>query len=178
MSAVIETKETISIIAALIAQQFGLLPARVFIYNQKWKIPAGEGLFVEVALNAMKPFGSSTGFTDIVATDDAPAKLVENQVTSMQEIYTVTLYSRNSDARRMQPRLVMALASVASQQLQEQFSFQVGKLPLSFVDVSRTEGAAMLNKYAYTFALLRSYSQSFIVDYFDKFQFPNLLINP
>lgn len=178
MNAVIEEKETISLIAALIATQFGLAPTRVFIYNQKWKIPPGEGLFVEVAMNAQKPYGSSTGFEDIPQTADAPAKLIENQVTSMQEVYTVTLYSRNGDARRMQPRLLMALASVASQQVQEKYSFQVGRLPISFVDVSSTEGAARLNKYAYTFALLRSYSQSFIVDYFDKFQFPNLVINP
>lgn len=178
----IEEKETIVLLADLLASQLGLNPNLVFIYNQKWMIPNVPGLFIEIAENAFRPFGQSSEFVDVPADNTGvtpqPAQLVENQVVCMQEVYTVTLYSRNALARRMQSRLPMALNSVPAQQLQEKYSFQIGSLPLSFVDVSRTEGAAILSKYAYTFQLLRSYTQGFIVEYFDKFQFPGLILNP
>jgi len=177
-STVNEQKETISLLAALIAQQFGLNPKMVFLYNQRWTIPNTEGLFVEIAENAFKPYGSSNGFESSAADGEKPAQLIENQVVCMQEVYTVTLYSKNALARRMQPRLLMALKSVAAQQMQEKYSFQIGVLPLSFVDVSSTEGSAIVSKYAYTFQVLRNYTQSFIVEYFDKFDFPELVINP
>ena len=76
-----------------------------------------------------------------------------------------------------------ALQSTEAQQLAEKYSFRFGFLPTSFVDASETEGSARLNKYAYSFNVLRAHIRRRIVQYFDKFTFPpsgtkTLIVNP
>lgn len=167
--------ETVVLVAGLLVANMGVPKETVYVYNAKWKIPATEGLFISVGLIGWKPYGSSIGFANGAQAGE-PA-LIEQQSMNVQEILTVTLFSRNSEARMAMPSLLFALNSTQAQQLQEQQAMKFGRLPLTFVDISETEASARLNKFSYTFNVLRSYSRDRVVEYFDQFPTPELLIN-
>ena len=177
--------ELIKVLADLFTSELCLEPIivpgsqpqpRVFIYNQKWKIPPVDGMFICVGFLYAKPFGATLSYQ----TDPATGGLIEVQGSNTQETYTVEAFSRNGEARERMHEIPMALRSTACQQLAERHSFKVGFIPSSFVDASETEESAILNKYVATFSVLRAHTKSKPVDYFDKFENPPkfLITNP
>ncbi len=166
--------ELMSELADVLELQFEL-PGRVYLYNQPWTIPPDEGLFLVLGILASRPFGSSIHYE---TADDGSLEEVQGQQT--QETYTVTLFSRDASARQRRQEVVFAFNSTAAQQLAEKLSFKFGILPTAFVDVSTTEGSAMLNRYVYTFNVLRAYERRRRCEYFTQFQIPpkTLIVNP
>lgn len=178
-------KETAVILAELLQTQLGLPDGRVFLSNQKWIIPNDSTLFVEVAPTTPRPFAAGMTYEDGLSVDAAGqpvAVLFENQSVNVQEMVTVTIFSRDGSARKLatQAGLTFCFASTQAQQLQEFYAMQFSLLPQSMVDVSRTEGAARLNKFAYTLIVLRAYTRQFIAESFKSYANPpdSLIIDP
>ena len=168
--------ELITILAGIIERELDLQEkGRVFIYNQKYTIPSDPGLFIDIAFDRSRPFGSSLRYRN-----DDQGRLVEEQYQCAQETYTVNLFSKNEEALRRSHEVIFALHGTYAQQQAEKYSFKFGFIPTNFVDVSAAEAAARLNRYSLTFNVLRSYSRNRVVEYFDKIQNPpqTLLTNP
>lgn len=167
--------EYAKIFAALIRGQMDLKADRVFLYNQKWNIPPDDGVFVNVGIIGDRPFGVSQHFED----DEATGGLTEVQGTNIQEIYSVLIYSQNSEARRRRHEILFALNGVPAQQAQEKYSFKISNLPTDLLDVSQGEGSSRLNRYNLTFRVLVSYSRRRSVEFFDNFAgSPAVIVNP
>jgi hypothetical protein len=167
--------ETIVVLADLFQQQLDLPADRVFIYNQKWKIPPDDDIFIVVSLLTMKPYGSYRR-----QADDPLFGLIEVIGTNLQETYTVDIFSRNGMARVRRLELLFALQSTQAQQLSEDNSFRLATVPPVFVDLSGLEGSAILNRYQLTFSLLRAEERKRAIEYFDTFENPpkTLITNP
>lgn len=159
--------EIIDVLCNLIKLQLDLPDDRVWIYNQKVKIPNLPGLFVEVAFTGSKPFGAASE-----CKDDEAGNFVEYQSVNVQETYKIILYSRDESAKTRAAEAHMALSGVLSQQAQEQYKFKIAQLPSGFLDTSFVEGSARLFRQDLTFNALRVRSKSRVIQYFDKFNIP------
>ena len=170
--------EIIKVLADLIESELELppQPPRVFIYNQRWKLPNYEGMFVLIEFLGSKVFGSRLGYVNSADGET----LLEVKSHNTQETYQVKVFSADSEARVRNHEIVLALNSTAAQQLQEKFAFKLANLPIAFNDISEVEASARLNTYAIRFNALRKYEVSKPVEFFDQFPQPTkpILTNP
>jgi len=149
---------------------------QVVLYNQKWKNPNDDGLYIFFALIGTKPYGNTREYQN---SDDNEA-LLEILTVHTQETYSIHVYSRSQAAWDRKEEVLLFLNSTAVQQIQEAVGFKLATIPVSFVDTSETEGAGRINKYTITVNLLRMVQKENVVQYYDKFPDSNkkLLINP
>lgn len=157
----------IDVICDLVKEQLGLAQNRVWIYNQKARIPDSPGLFVEVVFNRARPFGATS-----VCCDDSAGNFTEYQSTNVQETYTIELYSRDESAFDRAPEVIFALTGVLAQQAQETYGFKFGDIPTDFHDLSFIEASARLFRQAISFNALRAHNGHRVIEYFDKFSIP------
>jgi len=173
--------ETMKVLVGLLEEQLDL-KGRVVLYNQQWEIPDDDGIMIEVSFMGEKPFGQGTHYETVKDKyGNDQFQEVNEQMT--QEAIGITIYSKSGAARARRHEILAALQSTAAQQLAEKYGFRFGFLPTSFVDASETEGSGRLNKYAYSFNVLRAHVVRRVIDYFDKFTLPptgskTLLVNP
>lgn len=162
------TRETLKVIADLIQSQMGLKEGATAIYNQKRLLGNTSDIQVAVAFLGAKPYAANSR----PVNDPAKPDLVEVQSVQQQEVIQVDIFSKSSDARLRKVEIIFAMTGVAAQQACETYGMKIGRIPVSFVDLSEGEGAARLNRYAITFNVLRSYSASRSVQTFSTFENP------
>lgn len=155
---------TLSIIRDIIVKEMDLDNSRVNIYNQNWKIPKDDGLFVLIEAKGIPKVISNHNKT-IPAADS----FTEVQGVNTQEQIAVVLFSRNMDAYTRAPEVSMAIASIYSQQKQEQHSFKIARIAPA-VDLSGLEGAAMLYRIEVSLIVFGWYEKTKAGDYFDTFR--------
>lgn len=166
-----------TLLAQLFRDYMSLKEDHVLIYNQKFKLPDDPGIFVTVAFLAEKTFGTNKRYKDNPETAGGRIEVIS---ISKQQTYTVNIFSKDETALERKDEIVAALVSDRCQQMAEKHAFRVAPQPLSFVDLSATEGATRLNRYAITFNVLCWSTSERLIEYFDKFQNPpqTILINP
>lgn len=175
--------ETIVLLAGLLESELELLPTenpdhkRVTIYNQKWRLPPLDGVFISVSIVYQRPFGLAKREVD---DPDNPGAMLEEQIVSVQEAFQIDIFSRDDSARTRKEEVVFALNSTGAQQLAEKWAFKIGNVPPSFVDLSSVEASARLNRYAISFNVLRAKTRVRRIEAFTIFQNPprGILINP
>lgn len=161
--------EPIVLLSEMIRQYLGIPAERSYLYNQKWSIPPGPQAFQVLGIVSDQPFASALSYENNPVTGD----LDETARANCRSMIQYELWSRNADARRMRFLALTALHSTACQQLCEKYGFAVAQIPVSFTDLSYNEGAARLNRYAITFAVLTCEAFTRPVEYFDTYRTPN-----
>lgn len=167
------TADTIGILCALFVSQLDLEPRQAVVYNQRKKLPDTPGIQIDVEFLASRQYGQSkiheedeNGYQEIIGLQQ-------------QETYTVNIYSHDESALTRKWEITAALMSDQAQHLQEQYSFHLGLIPASFVDVSRVEGAGRLNRFAITIVLTRAYEKRRLVESYSNFSgSPALYLDP
>ncbi len=167
---------TLNIVVGLVRDYLGLEPDQVVVYNQKWRIPSDQRLYVTIGLLAQKPYGST--LEHLPFTDESGEGLKEVVTLNSQESLSVNVYSRGQLAIERKDEVIMAFGSTAAQQLCEQHSIKLGRLPLAMTDVSGLDGVAILNRFVATINLLCARRQERVVQYFNRFQVTGIIINP
>ncbi len=160
-----EQKSAISLLRAIIVREMELDPDRVIIYNQKWNIPADDGIFVTLSFLGAKPMSSRSRE---VQTESG---MSEVQEVNMQEMIQIDVMSKSTAALFRKWEVLAALTSVYSQQIQEQNSFKIAILPTDLKDVSEVEGTARLYRFVITVNLFAWYEKTKAVDFYDSFKF-------
>lgn len=170
--------DTIGILCGLIASQLDLEAKQVTVYNQKKLLGQTSGILVDVDFLTSRPFGSSKTHDTIVGGDE-DGQLEEVVGIQVQESYTIKIRSRDQSALARKWEIVAAFASDEAQRLQEQYTFRLSTLPVSFVDLSTNDGPARLNVYAITVTLLRAYEKRRLVESYNDFSgSPALYLDP
>lgn len=166
---------TQSLIAGLLRDYMDLKTEQVVVYNQKWKVPPDDGLYLTVSsLGPQKTYGTSAN----TRLSDDGQDLLEDVSIAGQEMIALDLYSRSQEAVNRKEEPVLCLNSIAAQQLCEKWSLKLARIPLTMVDASALEGAGQLNRFHLAFAVLRTRTKTTIVESFDKFTQPTLALNP
>ena len=101
-------------------------------------------------------------------------ELVELEVRELLSAYDFP----GDDIPVIQVSALNALNGDAAEQAQERYSFKIGYLPTSLMDVSEIDGASRLNRYNLTFNILCGYSQSRRVEYYSTIQDPSIYTQP
>jgi hypothetical protein len=166
--------EPIKVVADIIAVSLGLKVDQVLLYNQKFKIPPDDRLYVTVSVLGSKTFGASTRYE----ADPVSDELTEVTYVNRQEIFSILLFSRSNEARTRNWEVPAALVSTYSEQQQEANSIKIAQVPVSMNDLSELEGTSRLNRYVLTIPVLAAYTKRQPVDYYDKFSQPKILTNP
>jgi hypothetical protein len=156
---------TLDLIRDIIATEMGLSDDRVIIYNQNFRIPAYDDLFVVIEYKGTPKVISNRNVFVPVEGDVSPT---EEQNLNTQESIVVGLFSKNMEALQRKEEAVMALASIYSQQVQEANDFQIAKIaPIE--DLSALEASALLYRFDIPVTVLAWYKKQKTADYYDSF---------
>ena len=159
-------REPILILKDILQDRMLLTDEQIFIYNQDFKIPTTQGLFVVLNYGTTQNYSTTNQF---IPADEAEEGAEENISMLTKEDYIINLMSKNNEARLRKEEAIMAFNSNFSQEKQNEFQFQIARISNSFNNVSELEGAGMLNRFAITISLLAHYSQTNDTAYYDTF---------
>ena len=109
--------------------------------------------------------------------DFIAAGLTEQQGVNMNELYQIDVMSADNTARLRKEEILMALASIYAQQLQEIYQMQIARIPTQFNDASAVEGGARMNRYTLTVAVNALYTKEKAAAYYDTFQSPDIRVD-
>jgi hypothetical protein len=168
--------EPIVLLSQLFQSYLDIPVERAYLYNQKWKIPDGPQMFQVISIISDQPYGTTLSY----ANNPVTGNLEENCSPNCRSIFQYEIWSRSSEARLKRFLALTALHSTQCQQLCEKYGFAVAQIPLSFADLSYLDGAARMNRYAITFAVLTATAFSRPVEWFvpsSKTE-PALIVNP
>jgi hypothetical protein len=166
---------TQSLICQLVRDYLGLDTDQAVVYNQNWKLPPDDRLYVVISsLGPQKQYGATSD-----TAVDLDGNLVETIAVNSCEFIGVDLFSSdNAKVIAAKDLVPMAFYSIPAQQMCEAYSLKMGRIPLTFVDASGLEATQMLTRFHLAFPVMRCRSNSKIVESFDKFSKPGLVLNP
>jgi hypothetical protein len=162
------TTMSIDLLRTIILSEMGMNDDRVSIFNQKWKIPPDDGLFVVLEYRSGKLIRSRDYFSDV------NGNFTEIQDLNVQEHISICIMSGNFDAMRRKEEGVMALNSVYSQTIQEQNSFHIARMS-PIINASQAEASRMLTRFDLDVILLSWYEKQKTVDFYNTF--PTRIVN-
>jgi hypothetical protein len=144
---------------------------RVFLWNLPLKFPTFNDVFLVLSESPGKVISNSS---TLVKIDDE--NYIERQEIIMQRFLAVDILSANTDARERKEEILMALASVYSQQQQEANGFRVFSFSTSFIDISEVEGAEKVYRFRAEAVMHVKYKKEKPIAYFDSFEY-NSIVN-
>ena len=160
-------REPVKVIADCLAQQLVPVlapkPVTVSLAYQKINIPQ-TGLWVALSILS----------SEIVPSDDAdpsvPA-LNEVQTAVVHDFIQIDMMSFDDSARQMRAVAAMALLSLNSEALQEQYQIRIARKPGPFKDTSALEPTQYLQRYTTTIQTDSIQTYTLPAGYYN--QFPN-----
>lgn len=174
--------ETLNLVVSLLREFMGLAADQAVVYNQKWKVPTDNRIYLTVSyVSPGKVYLNTSeqrdGFSTNAAGEQVPA-LIETSHVGTSSIIGLDVYSRSEEARKRKDEAVAAFGSFYAQQLSEKYSLRPGKIPATFADLSRIDGVARLSRYHVAISMMRVTESSRVIEFFADFPKPILAINP
>lgn len=154
--------DTLSIIKEILDRELELPQGRCFAYNGAEDLPKDSDLFIVLYFGARTPFANNIRYEGEI--NDLKAVQSYNVVEDIQ----IAVMSRNTTARNRVHEVLMALASVTAQEIQEKYRFHLSTIG-DVVDNSFLEATARLNRFDVSCRVIRAYEKQKSIDYYDKF---------
>lgn len=158
------------LVCDILQNQLGLASDHIYLWDQKLNEPKDYSLYIAVSVLTSKPFGNTNRFDGV--------NMQTIQSVNMLDVVQIDAISRGPDARDKRANILLALNSQYAEQQQEFNSFFIGKLPLSFVNLSHVDGAAIPYRFQISVALQYFVKLIQNVDYYDTFDQPTVITNP
>lgn len=175
MSSAKPSNELVRVINAIIRREMALQEDQTMLYNQRWKIPPDDRLYVTCSILGSKPYGVNRSYSASPAIVETPTKITEvlneNISVNAQDLLSLKVFSKGDQARIRRNEILMALNSTFAEQEMERLSFRIGAVPISYVDASEEEGTTIINRYVITYAILYAQSVTKPVPYWDEVKF-------
>jgi hypothetical protein len=168
----VSEKEPIKVIADIIQKELDLDDGLVMIYNQRFKPPTTEGIYIVLSYISGRPIGVSNHVEDAGIYG-----ITEVQESAMNEMIQIDAMSANDEARIRHREIILALGSIYGQQQCDKYLMQMARIPGDFTDVSDLEGAARLNRYTMTMTIKALYRKTKTVEYYGTFTTPEVHTN-
>lgn len=132
---------SMDLIRMILVNQFSDIDqSHINIYDEKWKIPPYEDLFMTVEYRSGKCLANRNTF---VSTGGDP---LEYQDVNMLENIVVGVFSRDRSSTQRKEEVLMGIMSSYAQSLQEKYSFKIARIG-NIEDLSALEASAMLKRY-------------------------------
>lgn len=158
-------REPGKIVADVLQSEMELADGQVMFTNQKFFIPT-DGLFIAISY-----VGPSKVIANVnEAIDDGGDGLTEIQSITMAHLIQIDILGYGNDVRTRKEEIVMALHSIYSEQLQEQYHMQISRQPGPFMDTSFLEETKMVTRYTTTIITTSVNQKSkAVADYYTDF---------
>lgn len=155
-------REPIKVIADILSRELNISPDRVFLMNSLRELPKDEGAFIVLQEMTFPPFGLKNEYKTINGV------YTEVQSYMTKQRITISLLSKNTEARLQKFDVNLALNSTYSQQMQEQYGFHISAInPVS--NRSFLEETSRLYRYDTEATVITAYSKQSAVDYYAVF---------
>lgn len=156
---------TFEVIRQILIHEMEIADDRVNIFNQRFKIPTDEHLFIVIDCLPSKIISSRSKYvTDLVTGDYS-----EVQDINQHDPINIGIFSKNLEALQRKEEVLFALSSHYAQQMQEAYSFKIFRnAPIE--DLSQLEGAALLYRYDIPIVLHTWTKRTTKVDFFNIFK--------
>lgn len=164
-----EKREPIKVICDILSHELGLDPGRIMIYNQTFKMPQDQSLFIVVRLMPGKIFANNNKFESSTA--------MEIKSVSMVQLLQIDVMSVDDSARTRYPEAIAALASIYAQQMCGEYTMNIGTIPSSVVDTSEIEETRIITRISITTAVHSLYQLEKSADYYNSFTDPDSWVN-
>lgn len=174
-------REILKVLGDVLRAEMDLKADQVTIYNQRWIIPSDTRLYISIKITGSRPYAVNRKYRAGFVTgtpSEVTATLNEELTINTQDIITLNIYSKGEAARIRRNEVILALGSTRCEQEMERYSFSIGQVPVSYVDVSEGEGTAMINRYAITYQMLYAQGLTKPVEYFDQFKLGETVLQP
>lgn len=147
----------------IIKTELGLEDDQIYIYNQKFNMPADGRLYIAVGVGNVKPFSN---INRPVSTESG---LQSEQVANFASNHDVNIVSKDEAAIDRKEEVMMSFASDYAQKQMAANNFYVAPLTNQFVNLSDIEGSARLFRFNLSVMLQYAIRKTTSVDYYDTF---------
>ena len=162
-------REIIKVIGDILKNQMDLRDDQIMLAYSKFNIPEKPDLYIALSHVSGKAVGNKSYFN--------PANNHEFIDTTMHELIQIDIMSFDASARLRKEEVVAAITSIFSEQQQEKYSFQIGRIPGEFVNASSLEETKILNRFTISVAVTSIHTIERFPDYYDQFPTPVVVPN-
>lgn len=134
------------ILCDIIATDTGLDPTRVVVYDQNWRPPKDDDIFIVVSTGTALVIGNTNRFKPADPGAEPPTVDREVKSVSSSTTYNVEITSRNTDAKDRRFEVLAAIGSDYSEQQQELNHMRIFRTN-QILDLSFIEGRSALHRY-------------------------------
>jgi len=153
---------TPEIVRDIIVKELQIPEERVFIYNQKIKLPNDDQLIVVMSHKLTTPISSKN------YTKDVGGEHKEHQEITTREELSIEILSRGIDALQRKEEFIMALYSIYSQQVQESTGIKLYRIS-QINDLSELENTAIMYRFEIPIVVTTWYQRIKSVEYYNAF---------
>jgi len=159
------------ILCDIISTDMEIDPTRVVVYNQNFKPPKDDDIYIVVSEGISRIIGNTNRFEP--ADSEAEPPTVDREVKSVSKAteYNIEITSKNTDAKYRKEEILMAITSDYSQQKQEENQIKVSRTS-QISDLSFIEGGSSLHRYRITVIINSVNIKEKAITPIDKFQTP------
>lgn len=133
------------VICTILAEEMGIDPTRIVVYDQNFKPPTDQDIFITVALASSKILASTNKFAPAEVGPPAKNDREIKRVTAF-EIYNVEITSKNTDAKIRRYEVNSSMSSTFSIQKQEENGMSIFRANQN-MDLSFIDGGSSLHRY-------------------------------
>lgn len=154
----------VKLFADVIKTFMGLADDQVYLYNQKFKIPPDDRIYIAIKYPEAKPFANNTKY------DGTGAGLVAQQTTHFNATIMVDIMSKSTAALERKEEVVLALTSDYSKRQQQLNAFSIARMSQRIVALNELEGDAIPYRFNLSVGLQYAFRKLSATEYFDNFQ--------
>jgi hypothetical protein len=155
---------TFQTLIKILSKEMDINQDRIMIYNGEWNIPPDDGIFI--ILERLP--GRVIANRNTVKYDPSSAVYQEIQDLNIREQIVISVFSKNTEALERKDEVLMAIASLYSQQLQEKNSIKIFRIA-NIEDLSVLEGGSNLYRYDIPLTIFSWQQKVKTAEYFDTF---------
>lgn len=157
------------ILCGIITTELSLSADRVVVYDQNFKAPKDDAIYIVVSKGPTRIIGNTNRFDHV---NDKEIKCV-----SISTTYNIEITSRNTDAKYRAPEVVSALDSVYSEQKQEENEIRIFRTN-QITDLSFVEGRSALHRYQIPVIINSVQRYEKTISSFNQFPGPEIIAEP
>ncbi len=164
-------KEVPAILVDIVRNFLGLTNDQVWQYDGLKILPNDRSLWAVVHYLTSKPYSTTSQF-EVDNTDPDHPLGKETTFVQTEEFYRIEVASAISrNAQSTIPLVAAAMSASYSQMQQAIYNFRIFPVSESFINVSRIDGGAIINRFMIEVRVMASYSITKTVDYYDSFPY-------
>ena len=157
-------RESMKVLADILANGFSLDGKYVMLYNERRKIPSTyKDLFIVLSIVSTKIIGV------VNRPQDKESGLSQVQGVAKNEMIQIDIMSVNSSARTQNQEVIIYLNSLYAQQQCELYNIKIARIPLQTNDLSALEGSSRLNRYGITINVKSTFNKVVDAEYYNDF---------